>query len=138
MEKPTEPTREELKARATNLLRDGASIRAVAAALGIGRTAAGNLCAEIEAETAAAPLIDPAQLAAETAADALAEARSAAATLDRLLAAAEADGDHRAALAIIREQRLQRAGRLAAATALAQTAPQTPPAIEAHATPAPG
>ena len=137
MDKPAEPTRDELKARAVNLLRDGASIRAVASALGIGRTAAGNLAAEIEAESAAAPMIDPAQLAAETAADALAEARASAATLERLLAAAEADGDHRAALAILREQRLQRAGRLSAAAALARAAPPAPAAIEAHATESP-
>ena len=78
------------------------------------------------------PMMDPRQIAEETMAAALIEARSAAA-LDRLYAAAEAADDHRAALAVLREQRLHRADRLRTAAAIARTMPAEPPAIETHA-----
>ena len=128
-----EASRDEMRARAANLLRGGASIRAIAEELGIGRTAAATLAREIEAETAALPMIDAREAAEQTMADALIEARAAAAALDRLREAAEKDGDHRTALAVLREQRLQRAERVRTAAALAAAAPAEPRAIEAHA-----
>lgn len=126
----TDTARDELRARAVNLHRAGESVRSIAAALDIGRTAASTLVREIEATHEALPIIDTRRAAADALADALAEAQAAAAALDRLATQAAAAGDTRTALAIERERRLQRADRIRIATALA-AAPDRRHAIEA-------
>ena len=106
-----DPEREALVARAANLLANGGSVRSVAAALGVGRTAAAL-----------------AAVAAEESADAV--------LLDELTRQAADAGDVRTALAIVRERRLGRVERkrsAALALALPEGAGRRLDAIEAAA-----
>lgn len=134
-----ETDRDAQLARTANLLAAGGTIRSVAEALGVGRTAAHTLVREVRARTDAPPPFDPRRAAAEAVAAVTLEEAAAAAFLDGLAQAAAERGDVRGGLAVAREQRLLRAARMRSAAALAEAAPQLDPragAIEAASSPA--
>lgn len=113
----TDTDRDQLRSQAAALHLAGHSIRSIAKELGIGRTAAGNLVEEIEAERVDLDAAGKRTLAAIVDAPTAAAARTA--RLERMAAAAEEAGDYQAVLAIMREQRLNEAPYAAVAAKIA-------------------
>lgn len=103
--------REALLARTANLPANGGSVRSVAAALEIGRTAAATSVREARARVEAAEPAAPDRAAAATLAAVAAEESADAVLLDDLARQATDAGDMRTALAIVRERRLLRVER---------------------------
>lgn len=99
--------RETPVARTANLLADGGSVRSVAAALGVGRTAAATLVREARARLEAPEPVAPDRAAAAALAAVAAEETANAVLLDDLARQATDADDMRTALAVVRERWLR-------------------------------